>query len=102
MILLLVMVKNIPIFNILIPIFLQFVLNTLDEVSYVEIIQVKLIIEVIILRQEHVGKCWFIRSCPFLKLVAGIEIASTAELYDRVVIIQEGNNNNAGSKFQAY
>ena len=60
MIFLLVMVKHIPIFNIFIPNFEHFVLQTLDKVAFVEIIQEKIIIEVIILRQENKGKIWFL------------------------------------------
>ena len=47
----------------------------------------KLIIEVIIIRQENEGKFWFIISCPFKTHVIGIKIDSTAELGE--------NNNNA-------
>ena len=43
--------------------------------------------EVIISRQENEGKFCFIRSCPFLIPVAGINIDSTAELSDRAVVI---------------
>ena len=85
--LLLIMVKHIPIFNIFIPTFLHCVLQTLDELASVEIIKGKTITEVIIPRKENEGKCWFIRSCPFKTPVTGIKIDSTAELYDRDVII---------------
>ena len=47
----------------------------------------KLVIEVIILRQENEDKFWFIRSCPFLMPVTGIKIYSTAEISDRDIII---------------
>ena len=62
--LLLVMVKNIPIFNIFILNFFHCVLQTLDEVASDKTIKGKLMIEVIILRQENEGKFWFIISCP--------------------------------------
>ena len=65
MMLLLVMVKHTPIFNIFIPTVVIFLLKTIDEVASVEIIKGKIIIEVIILRQENEGKFWFIISCPF-------------------------------------
>ena len=65
MMLLLVMVKNIPNFNVFIPTFLHCVLQILDGVSYIEIIKGEIIIEVIIPRQENEGKIWFIISCPF-------------------------------------
>ena len=65
MILLLVMVRHIKILNIFIPTILHCVLQKLDEVESVEIIKGKIIIEVIILRQENEGKFWFIISCPF-------------------------------------
>ena len=65
MMLLLVMVKHIPIFNIFIPTFLHFVLQKLDQVASVEIIKGKTIIDVINLRQENEVKFWFIRSRPF-------------------------------------
>ena len=41
----------------------------LEEVAYDERIKLKIIIEVIIQRQENESKFWFIRSCPFLGLV---------------------------------
>ena len=65
MILLLVMVRHIKILNIFIPTILHCVLQKLDEVESVEIFKGKLIIEIIILRQENEGKFWFIISCPF-------------------------------------
>ena len=60
--LLLVMLKNIPIFNIFVPIFIHRVFQTLDEVAYVKIIKGKLVTEVIIIRQENEGQFWIIRS----------------------------------------
>ena len=85
--LLLLMVKHITNFNTFIPTCLNFVLQTLDEVSYVEIIKVKLIIEVMILRQENEGKFWLIISCSFKMPGIGIKIGSTADMFDRVFII---------------
>ena len=72
-------------FNIFIPIFLHCVLQKLDEVVSVERIKTHYISN--FLRQENEGKFWFIRSCPFLTPVIGIKIDSTAELYDRAIII---------------
>ena len=85
--LLLIMAKNIPIFNIFIPTFLQCVLQTFDKVAYVEIINGKPIIQVIILRQEHEGKCWFNRSRSLKMSVTGKKIDSTAHMSDRATII---------------
>ena len=65
--------------------------TTLDEVEYVEIFEVKFNIGVIIIRQKHQGKLWFIISCPFLKPGIGIKISSTAELFHRAVIIISNN-----------
>ena len=45
--------------------------------------ELKLVLEVLILRQKNEGESWFIRSCPFLTHVTGIKIDSTAELSDR-------------------
>ena len=87
------MVKHIPIFNIFISTVLYCVLQILYEAAYVEIMRDKLIIEVLILKQDNEGKFWFIGSCPFLTPVIGINIDSTAEMGD--------NNNNAGLKFQS-
>ena len=56
------MLKNIPIFNIFVPIFIHRVFQTLDEVAYVKIIKGKLVTEVIIIRQENEGQFWIIRS----------------------------------------
>ena len=49
--------------------------------------QLKLVIEVIIIRQEKEGKFWFIRSYSFETPVTGIKIDSIAELSDRAVIV---------------
>ena len=61
--------------------------KTLDEVAYVEKVKGKIIIEVIILRQENEGKFWLFRSCTFLTPVTGIKIDSTLELSDRAVVV---------------
>ena len=87
MMLLLVMVKHIPNFDISIPFFKYCVLQTLYGFESVERIQGKPIIEVVNIRQENESKFWFIISCPFLTLVTGIKMDSTAELSDRAVII---------------
>ena len=85
MMLLLVMVKHTSIFNTFIPIFLHCVLQTLDELSSVE--RIKIRYRSNFLRQENEGKFWFIRSCPFLTPVTGINIDSTEDLSNRAVII---------------
>ena len=78
LLLLLVIVKHIPIFNIFIPIFLHCVIQTLDEVASSERINTKLITEVIIPRQENEGKFWFIISRTLKTPVTGTNIDSTA------------------------
>ena len=60
MIFLLLMIKYVPIVNIFIPNVLYFVLQTIDEVASVKIMKGKVIIEVIIIRQENEDKFWFI------------------------------------------
>ena len=54
------MIKYVPIVNIFIPNVLYFVLQTIDEVASVKIMKGKVIIEVIIIRQENEDKFWFI------------------------------------------
>ena len=75
-------------FYIFIPTFLHCVLQTIYEVASVERIKLKIIIEVIILRQENEGKFWFIISAPFKTPATGIKIDSTSELSVRDVIIE--------------
>ena len=86
MMLLLVMVKNIPIFNIFISTFLHGVIQTLGEVASIEKIR-RFIMGVIIPRPENEGKLWFITSCVFLTPVTGIKMDSTAEMYDKAAMI---------------
>ena len=85
MMFLLVMVKQIPIFNIFITHFLHCVLQTLNEVASVEI--TKNSYRGNYPKAKKGGQFWFIRSYPFLTPVTGIKIDNTAELYDRAVII---------------
>ena len=79
------------IFNIFIPTILHCVLQKLDEVESVEIIKGKIIIEVIILRQENEGKFWCIIYCLFLTAVTGIKLESTQDLSDRDVSVSFNN-----------
>ena len=85
------MVKNIQFLNIFISIFLHCVLQTLDEVSYVEIIKVESIIEVIIPRQENEDKCWYIRSYPFLTSVIDVVQPKTSPFSTRHLILVKYN-----------
>ena len=83
--LLLKMVNHTPIFDILIPTFLHCVLQKILEVKSIG--RIKNNHRSNYLRQENEDQFWFIRSCPFKMTVTGINIDSTAELYDRSVII---------------
>ena len=70
---LLIMVKNIPIFNIFILTFLYYVIQTIDEVASDDIIKGGIITEVVNIRQYNEHKCWFIRSFNFLTPVIHIK-----------------------------
>ena len=67
MMLLLVMIKHTSIGQIFIPNVLHYVLQTLDEVSSIEIIKTNYISNFV--RQEYEGKFWFIISRPFKRLL---------------------------------